>query len=61
MNDIRLKIARMQTGKRQADVASLVGVLESYYAKIEQRRISPARELQEKIAAAVSKPRWEVF
>ena len=59
--DIRLKIARLERGQRQADVAVAVGIPESYFAKIEQRRITPPRDLQEKIAAALGKQRWEIF
>ncbi len=56
-----MKIARLQSGLRQTDIAEKVGVPESYFAKIEQRRINPPRDLQEKIAAALCKKRWEVF
>jgi len=59
--DIRLKIARLTKGLTQADLAATVNVPESYMAKIEQRRIVPKRELQEKIAATLGKQRWEVF
>lgn len=59
--DIRLKIERMKLGKTQAELAMVVGVPESYFAKVEQRRANPTRELQEKISAAVGKARWEIF
>ncbi|TAN38013.1 MAG: XRE family transcriptional regulator [Verrucomicrobia bacterium] len=59
--DIRLKIARMERGLRQADLAALVNIPESHYAKIEQHRTVPPHELQEQIARAVGKARYEVF
>ena len=59
--DMRLKMARLTAGLSQFDLAQRVGVSESTISKIETRRVIPARAVQERIASALSKARWEIF
>ena len=59
--DVRLKVARIATGLSQFELAQRVGISESTISKIETRRVNPAREVQQRIAVALGKARWEVF
>ena len=60
-DDVRLKLARIKAGKSQRDLALATGVSEHMVSKWETRRLSPPREIQEKIAAVLGVKRWEVF
>jgi len=59
--DIRLKVARIAAGLNQFALAQRVGISESTISKIETRRVNPARDVQQRIAVALGKQRWEVF
>ncbi len=60
-NDLRLKIARLRTGKTQRELALATNTSEALITKIETRRLTPSRELQSRIAAALGVERWEIF
>lgn len=60
-DDRRLKIARISAGLSQRDLALAVNVSEHLISKWETRRLSPRRDLQERIAAVLSVRRWEIF
>jgi len=59
--DMRLKVARIGAGLSQFELAQRVGTSESTISKIETRRVTPARDVQQRIAATLGKQRWEVF
>jgi len=59
--DVRLKVARIAAGLNQFELAQRIGISESTISKIETRRVTPARDVQQRIAAALGKQRWEVF
>lgn len=61
MNDLRLKLARLEARLTQYELGAAVGVPESLISKYETRRITPPREVQERIADRLGKKRWEVF
>jgi transcriptional regulator with XRE-family HTH domain len=52
----KIKIARLERGLRQWDVARQVGISESYLSKIETGRVKPDPNLLEKIAIALDVP-----
>lgn len=59
--DMRLKVARIAAGLNQFALAQRVGKSESTISKIETRRVTPTRDVQERIATALGKARWEIF
>jgi len=59
--DMRLKLARIAACVTQMELAQSAGVSEALISKIETRRLTPSREVQEKIAARLGVRRWEVF
>jgi transcriptional regulator with XRE-family HTH domain len=55
------KLARLQKGLRQVDLAELVGVSESAVTKWETNRTRPRPEYIEKIEKALGKPFGKLF
>lgn len=55
------KLARLQKGLRQVDLAKLVGVSESAVTKWETNRTRPRPEHREKIEKALGKPFDQLF
>ena len=49
----RFKLARLERGFRQLDIARAVGLGETQVSRIETGRMKPARELVERIARAL--------
>ena len=61
MKDKRLKVARIEAGLTQFQVAVAAGVSEALVSKYETGRLTPPRDVQVRIAGALGKARWEVF
>lgn len=55
------KLARLQKGLRQMDLAKLLGVSESAVAKWETNRTRPRVEYREKLEKALGMPFEELF
>lgn len=59
--DHRLKFARLEAGLRQYELAQLCKLPEPLLSKFETGRQIPSLEIQERIAAALGVPRYELF
>jgi len=52
----RFKIARLEKGLRQLDVARAAGIGEGYMSRIETGRVTPSRELVQRLATVLDVP-----
>jgi transcriptional regulator with XRE-family HTH domain len=52
----KFKSARLEKGLRQLDVARAAGVGEGYISRIETGRVTPSRELLQRLAAVLDVP-----
>ena len=57
----RLKAARVLKGLTQLELAEKVGTREIEISRIETGRMEPRPELQQRIAAVLGKPTFELF
>ncbi|MCX6996484.1 MAG: helix-turn-helix transcriptional regulator [Kiritimatiellaeota bacterium] len=59
--DNRFKLARIQAGLSQRDLALRVGVSEHLVSKWETGRLVPDAATRERVAAVLGKRSWEIF
>ena len=59
--NMRFKIARLEAGLTQKELAETTGVSESKITKIETGRRAPDREFAQRLAELLGKPAGELF